>query len=314
MKVRDLFYEWLDGTQRERIKVQTYVRYKSLYDINIDPKIGDFEIEQITKRDMQEFMWQVKRAKSDRTGMPLSGTSVNMILTLCKLMFEYAIDFDMLRENPCARIKSIPARNFRKVVAFTRGEQLKIEDYVDHSNNTELFGILLDFYTGLRIGELLALEWEDIDLKHGIISVNKTVFTTVDDEGNWYTKIDTPKTRTSNREIPIPDWMIEKLKERKKQNMSKWVVYKNDGSSVSGKRYARLFSLMLDALEIEPHHFHAIRHTFATRALENGMDVRTLADILGHANPNVTLNVYAHSMTEHKRNCMNNMTRITSED
>jgi integrase len=314
MTVDELFNEWIDCYQKDQIKIQTYVRYKSLYKFNIQPLIGERNIEDLQKREMQVVMNKIKTRTSERTGKPLGYVSVNMCLTLMNMMFEYAVDFDLLEANPCSRVRGISAKDKRKVIAFTKEEQVKIEKFVEETNNDEYFGIILDLYTGLRIGELLALEWGDIDLREGFMCINKTVFTTVNEKGEWRTVIDTPKTRTSNREIPLPDWIIKRLKKLKDKAISRMVVCKNDGSRMSTKLYRWRYNEMLEKLEIEPHHFHALRHTFATRALENGMDVRTLADILGHANANVTLNVYAHSMTEHKRHMMNNMQRVTVDE
>ena len=312
MTVNELFNEWLECYQKDQIKVQTYVRYKSLYNINIESFIGTRNIEEITRREMQMVLNQIKTKKSKRTGKELSCVSVNMCLIVLNMMFDYAVDFELLQANPCERVRSVPSKTKKKVFAFSIEEQIKIENYIENIHNDEYFGIILDLYTGLRIGELLALEWDDIDFDNGLMYINKTVYTTLNEDGEWETVTDTPKSKTSNREIPLPDWIIKRLKKIKENSKGKYVVSRNDGSVISAKLYRWRYNQMLEKLKIEHHHFHSLRHTFATRALENGMDIRTLADILGHSNANITLNVYAHSMIEHKRQMMNNMQRVSS--
>lgn len=121
-----------------------------------------------------------------------------------------------------------------------------------------------------------------------------------DENGKCERKTGTPKTRTSRREIPIPKQILEIMKSIRKKSNSKYVIA-NAASPVSVRSYQRSFELLLKKLNIAHKGFHALRHTFATRALECGMDVKTLSEILGHKNPTITLNRYVHSLMEHKK-------------
>ena len=173
-----------------------------------------------------------------------------------------------------------------------------------------MFGVVLCLYTGLRIGELLALEWKDIDFSNGTISVTKTCYDGKDNNGKYTRITDTPKTPTSQRVIPFPKQLISYLKSVRKQDKSDFVVSSGSNKSLSVRAYQRSFELLLKKLNISHKGFHALRHTFATRALECGMDVKTLSEILGHKNATVTLNRYVHSLMEHKKDMMNRVGKL----
>lgn len=173
----------------------------------------------------------------------------------------------------------------------------------------KMFGIFLCLYTGLRIGEILALEWSDIDLKKAELNVSKTCHDSKDRSGKYERSVNAPKSLTSSRIIPIPKQIIPLLHERKKKSRSPFVVASGQ-DIISVRSYQRSFELLLKKLEIPHRGFHALRHTFATRAIECGMDIKTLSEIMGHKNPTVTLNRYAHSLMDHKKSMMNRLGSI----
>lgn len=188
-------------------------------------------------------------------------------------------------------------------------EQKKIEQYILNNENTRFFGVLLCLYSGLRIGELLALEWSDIDMSKGELRVNKTCHYGKDEEGVFGRITDAPKTQSSIRTIPIPRQLMPYLRDVKKKSLSTHIV-SNGSNLISIRSYQRTFSLLLNKLDIPHRGFHSLRHSFATRALECGMDVKTLSEILGHKSPTVTLNRYVHSLMEHKKEMMNRHGRL----
>lgn len=159
-------------------------------------------------------------------------------------------------------------------------------------------GIVICLYTGLRIGELLALTWSDIDFEKRILNVSKTCYDGKAD-GKIVRIIDTPKTPCSQRRIPLPKNVVSILKSMRRTSKSEYIIA--DGTKpVFMRSYQRSFELLLEKNSIEHKGFHSLRHTFATRALECGMDVKSLSEILGHKNAIITLNRYSHSMWEHK--------------
>ena len=172
-----------------------------------------------------------------------------------------------------------------------------------------MFGILLCLYTGLRIGELLALKWEDLDLQKGFLTVSRSCHDGKGKDGHYIRFEDTPKTFSSRRVIPLPKQILPLIREAKKKSCSDYVVSK-DGKPVSVRSYQRTFDLLQRKIKIPHRGFHSLRHTFATRALECGMDVKTLSEILGHKSPTVTLNRYVHSLMEHKQDMMNRLGKL----
>ena len=197
-----------------------------------------------------------------------------------------------------------PKLKEKPVECFALAEQKQIEQAILNGKKDKLYGILLCLYSGLRIGELIALQWNDIDFAKGILTVSKSCH-----DGKGGLVIDEPKTATSRRVIPLPKQLLPLLKGIKKKSDSPFVVSAN-GKPVSVRSYQRSFELLLKRLNIPHKGFHSLRHTFATRALECGMDVKTLSEILGHKNPTVTLNRYAHSLMEHKADMMNRLGKL----
>ena len=173
----------------------------------------------------------------------------------------------------------------------------------------KIFGILLCIYTGLREGELLALKWEDIDFQKGVLTVSKSCHDEKDKFGHYVRFEDTPKTSSARRVIPMPRQLLPLIKEAKKKSESEFIVLKNN-NPLSVRSYQRSFNLLQRKLKIPYRGFHSLRHTFATRALECGLDVKTLSDILGHKSPTVTLNRYVYSLMEHKRDMMNRLGKL----
>ena len=197
-----------------------------------------------------------------------------------------------------------PKAKEREVTCFTLAEQKQIERAVLADKRPKMKGIVICLYTGLRIGELLALEWTDIDFRAGELKVSKSCHDGKDEIGKLRRFIDTPKTSSSIRTIPLAKPILQILKEMKKDNSSPYVISGKEAAP-SVRSYQRSFDLLLQKLKIQHKGFHSLRHTFATRALECGMDVKTLSEILGHKSATITLNRYAHSLMEHKRDMMN---------
>ena len=209
----------------------------------------------------------------------------------------------LTREYTADKLKR-PKLKEKPVECFTLAEQKRIEQEILNGKKDKLYGIILCLYSGLHIGELIALQWTDIDFTKGTLTVSKSCH-----DGKDGIIIDEPKTATSRREIPLPKQLLPILKGIKKRSDSPFIVFAN-GKSVSVRSYQRSFELLLKRLGIPHKGFHSLRHTFATRALECGMDVKTLSEILGHKNPTITLNRYAHSLMEHKTDMMNRLGKL----
>lgn len=309
MKTTELLFEWLENYEKDRVKARTYSRYRSLIDLHLIPALGDIDIENLSRRQIQEFLSQKKKDGNMRSGATMSSASTNLMLTILNMAFEYGVDMEICDNNPCLRLKRCPD-DCRKVEAFTIEEQRRIECYIATTEDRRLFGIILGLYSGLRIGELIGLEWDDIDLEKGIIKIDKTVYRDKDDDGTWHVCVDKPKTKSSERIIPLPSYIVEQLIEYKATARSCYVIENKKGERMSIRSYQFIFERLTEKAGVRKLNFHALRHTFATRAIECGMDIKTLSEIMGHKNASITLNRYAHSMMDTKIAMMNRMQRI----
>ncbi len=306
MTIKELLFMWLETYEKERVKPRTYSRYQSITQLHLIPELGDIAIEDLKRKMIQDFLSKKKKEGNLLSGKTLSSASTNLMLTVLSMAFEYAIDMEFCEDNPCLRLKRIPD-DCKKIEAFTRDEQKKIETFIQDSDDRRLFGILLGFYSGMRIGELIALEWSDVDFDKGIIHVNKTAYRDKSKTGEWEVCIDKPKTKSSERVIPLPACIVDMMKEYSLSAKSDYVVENKKGERMSIRSYQYIFEKLTEKVGVRKLNFHAIRHSFATRAIECGMDIKTLSEIMGHKNASITLNRYAHSMLDTKIAMMNKL-------
>lgn len=298
MKYKDWLTKWLAVCVKPTTKERTYEKYERVCRVHLIPMLGNSELDKLTAGVLQSFVAEMTAHFSSNT--------VNVVISVLKNSLKKAVSYGVAEREFTSGI-SRPRASEMRVECFTQKEQKKIENYISGSKKTKLVGILLCLYTGLRIGELLALTWNDIDFMEGLLSVTKSCH---DGWGeNGYQKIiEMPKTSNSMRLIPIPKQLIGVLKKAKREVGGIYVV--GGDNLISVRSYQRTFELLQKKLHIPHKGFHALRHTFATRALECGMDVKTLSEILGHKNPTVTLNRYVHSLMGHKRLMMNRLGKL----
>lgn len=303
MKYIDWLVQWLENYIRPSVKVRTYERYKLIVEQHIKDKIGGVELNDLSPLVLQSFITGLLQRGNRKTGKGLSANSVNAVISVLKNSLRTAHLLGLTKEYAADKIKR-PKLTEKPVECFTLAEQKRIEQAIFTGKKDKQYGIILCLYSGLRIGELIALQWSDIDFTKGILTVSKSCH-----DGKDGLIIDEPKTTSSRRVIPLPKQLLPILKGIKKRSDSSFAVSAN-GKPVSVRSYQRSFELLLKKLNIPHKGFHSLRHTFATRALECGMDVKTLSEILGHKNPTVTLNRYAHSLMEHKAEMMNRLGKL----
>lgn len=300
MKYKEWLEIWLNNYVKTTCKVRTNNIYRYSVEHYIAPHLGDCDLRDLTLPILQQF---VTTLLNPDKGKPLSTNTVNGVISIVQnsLKIAYTLGYaDMYGANKICRPRTVEKR----VECFSSLEQKQIEVQIKKSNKLKLYGIIICMYTGLRLGELLALEWKNVDLNACQLLIEKTCY---------YIKgqriEDTPKTANSLRVIPFPKQLLSLFKEMYKARQTKYVIEAN-GQPVSVHSYQRSFELLLNKLKIPHRGFHSLRHTFATRALECGMDVKTLSEILGHSNPTITLKRYAHSMLEYKIQMMNKLGRL----
>lgn len=301
MKYRDWLYEWLENFVKPNVKENTYCKYIRQSGAYIVPAPGDCPLGGITALTLQKFV-------AGLNARGLSPATVNGLITLLKGSLKKAVLLGLCEREFTDCIRR-PHPSEGKTGCFTLAEQRKIEAYILSGENPKLCGIILCLYTGLRIGELLALEWGDVDFSKGTITVSKTCRDGWRN-GAYFKIVGTPKTSNSYRTIPVPKQILAMLKWCRRRRRSEYVCEGRSRYGAQVRSYQRTFETLLKKLGIPHRGFHSLRHTFATRALEVGMDVRTLSEILGHNNPAITLKRYAHSLMEHKVQMMNRLGRL----
>lgn len=281
--------EWLKAWMLSQytIKPSTKRIYKSHIKNHINPLIGDIPLKKLNTEILQNFV----------SKLTLSASTVKAVFYTLKSALSAAEDKGYIT-NIWSKVK-LPRKENAIVRVLSVSEQQTLEKALSSKND---LGILICLYTGLRIGELCALRWQDINFELSLLTVNGTQVRT--ENG---VEILTPKSKTSKREIPIPQFLIEKLREFPGDN--EFVISKH-GRQFDVRTYRRHFKNILQKAGLLDIKFHSLRHTFATRALEVGMDYKTLSEILGHSTVAITLDLYAHSLKEHKVKQMNKLSKI----
>lgn len=194
--------------------------------------------------------------------------------------------------------------------------QRKIINYVIENFTFRNLGLFICLSTGIRIGEVCALTWEDIDTDNGIIHIRKTLQRIyVNENGKKRTEllIDTPKTATSMRDIPMIKELYGILKPLKKIVRNDYFVLTNDITPTEPRTYRNYYKKLLKKLGIPPVKFHGLRHSFATRCIESKCDYKTVSVILGHSNISTTLNLYVHPNLDQKKRCIDKMFRMIKD-
>lgn len=307
MKLKEWLNIWLNKYQKTTIKLRTYLKYEDTINKHINPILGDYELENLTGNILQEFVLYKLNNGNLITKDKLSDNSVIAIVSLLKQALRQAVFLGITNIEYTSHIK-MPTIKEKEITAFNRFEQQKLESYCLNSKRNYI-GVIICLYTGIRLGELLALTWNDIDFDKRLLNINKTVYT-ITRNGKNEAYIDKPKSRQSYRVIPLPKQLINVLKKSKNKSISNYVITTKIGGIVQNRSYQKSFRSILRKCDIPYKNFHSLRHTFATRALELGMDIKTLSEILGHKNSIITLNRYSHSLLEHKFELMNKVGKL----
>lgn len=308
MKLKEWLDIWLNKYTKFAVKLRTYERYKYIIAMHINPKLGEFDLDDLSAVKLQDYVLSELESGSLISSKGLANNSVIGIVNVLKSALKLAKSLEICAVDNSDKIK-LPMATEKPVTAFEKWEQEKLEKYCLSSNKTNYLGIVICLYTGIRLGELLALTWNDIDFKSGIMTISKTAYR-IKQNGKPQVVIDKPKTKNSSRLIPLPKQLLEILKRAKRISKSDFVLSTRTGGIVGTRAYQKTYERILKKLNIPYKNFHSLRHTFATRAIEMGMDVKTLSEILGHKNPVITLQRYTHSMLSYKTEMMNKMGKM----
>jgi len=279
---------------KSKLKDSTFSRYTFICERHIIPYFGDIQLSKLNNETINNFI-KHKQKCGGLNGGSISPKTINDIVSLLLQIVKSYCKFDLDIGKPTYKQAEI------SILTETEYNQLK--NHLSIGTDSIKLGIIIAMLTGIRIGELCALKWENINLDTEVISIEKTIqrIKIAEHTSNAKTKIiiDTPKSNASVRVIPIPAILLHKLKSFKSHDNS--YLLTNSAHHIEPRIYQRHFKNHLKACNINDKKFHALRHTFATMAIARDMDIKTLSILLGHADVGFTMKRYVHPNMEHKR-------------
>jgi integrase len=300
-------HEWMES-KYVHIKESTYMRYAFLLNNYINCTIGNYGISSITDQHLEDLsIMLLTEGGKDKQG--LSPKTVLDIISLVKSILRFSVSrgYSSAYTGSSVHIK----QDTKEMRVLSRKEQQILTINTIHSDNLKDIGILICLYTGIRIGELCALRWDDISISEKTLTVHNTLQRVKSSEmgGEKKTKIilTSPKSKCSLRTIPLPDELIDVLIPIQADSMH-YVLTGFSDKFVEPRSMQNHFKKVIKKCCINDANFHCLRHSFATRCVEVGFDIKSLSEILGHANVNITMNRYVHPTMELKRQ---NMERLS---
>lgn len=282
------------------VKQSTLFAYVLIIENHIVPALGNKR--ELTEEDVQEFVLQKLRKG-------LSQKTVKGILIVLKMIQKFGSKHHFL---PIAEwsVKYPTEQRKEELEVLSVDNQRKIMEYVINNFSFRNLGVYISLSTGMRIGEICALKWSDINLKRESICVNRTIERIyIIKDGKRHTELvmGTPKTKNSIREIPIDCELMKLISSYATKANQDHFVLTNKTKPTEPRTYRNYYKKLLKQLNIPNLKFHGLRHSFATRCIESQCDYKTVSVILGHANISTTLNLYVHPNMEQKRKCINKM-------
>ena len=298
--------EWMHIWLAQRsvyLKEATTEHYRIAARNHILPALGMYPLTALGEQQIQACVlhWMESGRRDGRGG--LSEKTVRGLVTVIKNSLRSAAREGMIVQ-PTLDIRYPERTQKQKLSVLSRTEQAMLMQHIYLNLTPKNLGILFCMYTGLRIGELCALRWEDIDMEERVVYVRHTtqrIFHCTESGSGWTELVTTsPKTRSSVRTVPLSSLLYPVLC---RMHPGDGACYLLTGRlrSTEPRTYRDYYNRLLRKLGLPHVHFHGLRHTFATRLIENGADYKTVSELLGHATVNVTLNLYVHPQMEQKR-------------
>ena len=287
--------EWFENVCKLKVRPSSHQTYRGYIDHHVAPYIGDIPLEKLSTMDLQKLYrrlmskGRVERIEATHQPKGLSAKTVRNINQVISSAMDFAVAQKIIPENPCKAV-ALPKLE-QKEMQTIPAEQLQA--FLQEAKNTGVYEMYyIELSTGLRRGELLGLKWQDIDWKNGIIKVRRAI-ARVDGE-----IVEAPlKTKNSYRAVTISQQAIEVLKQQKAKTNDQYIFPSPNGGPISPDSVNNMLKRVLERAGIPKVRFHDLRHTFATIALQNGVDIKTLSSMLGHFSPGFTLGTYTHVTT-----------------
>ena len=291
MTVKELAFDYLNVI-KPRLKESSEANYIMKANKHIIPAFGTIKCSLLKAKSIVSFI-------DDKLKSGLSARYVADIIVLLKSIFRYASRTYGIK-NPTEGI-TVPKKSKSEIAVLNNTEQTTLLSYITADPDLTSLGIVLSLYTGIRIGELCALQWKDVDFDNKTITVRKTIqrIQTAGMKAKTKLVITEPKSQSSIRTIPIPECIIDMLKGYK-DSTEKYVI-SGKFSPIEPRTIQYRFAAILKKAKLPSVHFHSLRHAFATNCIALGFDVKTLSEILGHSSVEITLNRYVHSSMDRKK-------------
>lgn len=298
-----LLDEWLTFVYPD-IKASTYAKYAFNIERHIAPELGSFPLYALTTDVLDSFSRNKLMEGRLTSKGGLAPKTVNSLMSIIKLALAYG------NEHGYTIPRQLSIHNVRQTVppicVLTIPEQKRLESFLMNDLNNLKLGILISLYAGLRIGEICGLQWGDIHFDSNTLSICRTIMRIQDksQDANARTKliIDRPKTEASIRTIPLPEFLMDILK--KHQKAPKFYMVSGKQMPLEPRCFYASYKRIMNQVGLEEYNYHSLRHTFATRCVELNFDIKSLSEILGHADVNITLRRYVHPSMELKRQQM----------
>ena len=291
MPFGDWMEHWYETHSRPAARPGTRRIYEGYLRLYIRPGLGHIPLNRLTAKDMQQFfVWLKTEGRADQSDgeTGLADSQLRNIHSLCWRALEKAVSGNLIPQNPASGCKLPPARK-GEMNLLSREAMQKLLIQAKEEKYYELF--LLEFATGLRLGELTVLQWEDLNLTTGELRISKQAVVIGSE-----VVVTEPKTKAAVRTLLLPPKVLEVFREYRERNVSRWLfpTPKKENSPLLPSVVRQRLHRLLDHAGCERMRFHDLRHTFATLALESGKDVKTLSAMLGHVSAATTLDIYTH--------------------
>lgn len=307
IKKNSLFKDYLTiYLERERnfVKISSYAIYNSYTYTKIIPFLGNYKLKELNLDLIQSFCNYLLLSGNSKTGKGLSYRTTKDIMIYLVGSIEFAFKQNIIKSFDVSyKVQKNTAPH--KFKTFDDYEVIMLRDYLKSSDDPRDLGILIAMYSGLRIGEVSALQWSDINFVNSTISINKTIqriFIKTPSNTVSELKISTPKSTKSNRILPINSELKFLLLNRKQDS---GYILTNKDYPIEPRSLRYHFGAVQRKLNISERSFHSLRHTFATRLIKNTNDFKTVSELLGHSSISITLDIYTHTSEETKINCIN---------
>lgn len=288
--------------KKRYVKKSSFSAYALLIENHLLPAFG--KKSKVEEKDVQAFVFE-------KLGSGLSQKTIKDILIVLKMILKFGAKNEWINYKPF-EIQFPTERERISIEVLGRTDQKKLMQYIQEHFTFRNLGVYICLSSGLRIGEICALKWDDIDVVEGLIRVKRTIqriYIVEDELRKTELVLDTPKTKNSIRDIPMSNSLLRMLKPFKKIVNGSFFVLTNDVKPTEPRTYRSYYRNLMKGLDMPVIKFHGLRHSFATRCIESNCDYKTVSVLLGHSNISTTLNLYVHPNLEQKKKAIEQMFR-----